>query len=101
LITVTRSDSEITIQGHAGYAPPGQDIVCAAISALTQTFILSVEELTTDKIKYDIRPGMAYITYEDLSERGQVLLDSLFIGIHAIADDYSDHIRIIAQARKA
>lgn len=28
--------------GHAGYAPPGQDIVCAAVSTLIQTLALCV-----------------------------------------------------------
>ena len=27
----------LEIEGHAGYAPPGQDIICAAVSALTYT----------------------------------------------------------------
>ena len=37
-------------EGHAGYARFGKDIVCAAVSALTATFINSVDELTDSKI---------------------------------------------------
>ena len=33
MIEIRRADGEIRIEGHAGYAPPGQDIVSAAISA--------------------------------------------------------------------
>ena len=32
-----RSRHELTAKGHAGYAPEGQDIVCAAVSALMLT----------------------------------------------------------------
>ena len=71
MIDITKKDSLITIKGHAGYAEPGKDIVCAAVSALTQAFIASIEELTQDKIKYDISVGNAVMRYENLSERGR------------------------------
>ena len=71
MIDITKKDSLITIKGHAGYAAPGKDIVCAAVSALTQAFIASIEELTQDKIKYDISVGNAVMRYENLSERGR------------------------------
>ena len=71
MIDITKKDSLITITGHAGYAEPGKDIVCAAVSALTQAFIASIEELTQDKIKYDISVGNAVMRYENLSERGR------------------------------
>ena len=32
-------------QGHSGYAESGSDIVCAAVSALTQTCELGLEEV--------------------------------------------------------
>lgn len=44
MILISHEKGCITINGHAGYAPNGQDIVCAAVSALVQTFIASVEE---------------------------------------------------------
>ena len=31
-------------EGHAGYAPAGQDIVCAAVSCLMQTLAYSAAE---------------------------------------------------------
>ena len=71
MIDITKKDSLITIKGQAGYAEPGKDIVCAAVSALTQAFIASIEELTQDKIKYDISVGNAVMRYENLSERGR------------------------------
>ena len=38
-VTCARRDGELCLcaAGHAGYAPRGQDIVCAAVSALTLT----------------------------------------------------------------
>ena len=34
MIRVTAEPGRLTLEGHAGYAPAGQDIVCAAVSAL-------------------------------------------------------------------
>ena len=36
------------MQGHAGYAEPGQDIVCAAVSALVINTINAIEAFTED-----------------------------------------------------
>ncbi|MDB8682165.1 ribosomal-processing cysteine protease Prp, partial [[Ruminococcus] gnavus] len=47
----------IEIFGHAGYADPGKDIVCAGVTALTQTLIQSIDDLTDDEIEYRISPG--------------------------------------------
>ena len=34
MIRVTAEPGRLTVRGHADYAPKGQDIVCAAVSAL-------------------------------------------------------------------
>lgn len=94
MIEVKHTSGCITIKGHAGYAPIGRDIVCAAFSAVLQTFLSSVEELTNDEIKTDIAAGKAVIEYEALSEAAQLLMKSFFIGVHGIAAGYPEHITV-------
>jgi uncharacterized protein YsxB (DUF464 family) len=95
MIDVTVSDGKITATGHSGYAPPGQDIVCAGVSVLVQNLVNSIEELTEDKISYDIKPGMADIYIGgNPSEKTKTLIDSFFIGCAAIADAYPEHVKI-------
>lgn len=84
---------EIGISGISRIA--GQDIVCAAVSALVQTLIRSVQDLGSDKIEYDISSGRADIRWGDLSEKSKTLVDSFFIGICMIADEYPDNVRIV------
>ena len=91
-VSVRRDGIEIT--GHANYAEAGKDIVCAGVTALVQGLIRSVESLASDKIEYEISPGRADIHYRDLSEAGRLLVDSFFIGICQIADEFPDHVRI-------
>lgn len=95
MIVVNARKDGITISGHAGYAEPGKDIVCAGVTALGLTLVRSLEDLTDDKIEYEISPGKAYIHYGNLSEAGMLLVDSFFLGICLISADFPEHIKII------
>ena len=46
MIEVRIRPERIEISGHAGYAEYGKDIVCAGVTALTQTLIQSIDDLT-------------------------------------------------------
>lgn len=94
MINISRSAGLITIDGHANYAPYGQDIVCAAVSTLTQVFIASVEELTPDTIKSSLAAGKVVIRYGNLSEKAQTLLNSFFIGLEMIANSYPENVQM-------
>ena len=94
MIAVSVRKDGIEITGHANYAEVGKDIVCAGVTALTQTLIRSLEELVGDEVEYEISPGRADIRYGNLSEEGKLLVDSFFIGVCQIADEFPDHVRI-------
>lgn len=94
MIEVSRLKDGITIRGHAHYAEPGKDIVCAAVSVLVQTLIQSVESLTADKIEYDMQPGTVDIKFWCLSDQSKVLIDAFFVGIKGIAEAHPDNVRL-------
>ena len=94
MIEVSRHDGGISVKGHAHYAEPGKDIVCAAVSVLAQNLSQSIEELTPDKIKYSIQPGRVCIEYRNLSEKAKSLFDSFFIGIRMVIEDYPENVRM-------
>ena len=95
MIEVSVHEGEIKISGHANYAVFGSDIVCAGVTALAQTLIKSIEDLTDDKIEYEISPGRVDIKYGNLSEKSKALVDSFFIGICMIADEFPEYVRIM------
>ena len=95
MIEVSIRRDGISVSGHSGYAAQGSDIVCAGMTALTQTLIKSVVCLTADRIEYIISPGRADIKYRNLSEKAKTLVDSFFIGISMIADEFPDYVRIV------
>lgn len=94
MIEVRIRPERIEISGHAGYAEPGKDIVCAGVTALTQTLIQSIENLTDDKIEYRISPGKVEAEYRNLSEKSKTLVDSFFIGICLIAEEFPEYVKV-------
>lgn len=95
-IVITRTANSVTVCGHANYAPRGKDIVCSAVSTLTQTLIASLEELTEDEFSYQAKAGNVNIVFEkDLTERGQLLVESFFIGANGVAAAYPDHVKVV------
>lgn len=94
MIEIRHDGGKVTVKGHANYAEPGQDIVCAAISTLSQVFVASVEELTAAKIKTAQTGGYMEIVIEESTERAQVLLDSFLLGCRMIADEYPEYVRV-------
>ena len=82
---------EFVSKGHAGYAEEGQDIVCAAVSALIITTVNSLEKFTDDKFDVQEKDGFVSIHFRnDLSERGMLIMDSLLLGLTEIAGSYNN-----------
>lgn len=44
MIEVQWDDKRLTVRGHADYGPYGQDIVCAAVSALVYALVGALED---------------------------------------------------------
>lgn len=95
MIEVNIRPGDIQILGHSGYAVEGKDIVCAGVSALFQTMLKSIGDLTDDKIKYDIMPGKSGMRYGNLSKVSKALIDSFIIGVIMIKDSYPEHVKVI------
>lgn len=95
MIIITRTPNSITVCGHANFARHGKDIVCASISALAQTLIASLEDMTEDTFSYNLEAGNVEIVFEkNLSERAQLLVDSFFIGADSIAAVYPRNVKV-------
>lgn len=88
MIVINITEKGITVDGHADYAEPGKDIVCAAVSVLAQNLIESIKALTRDSIEYRMIPGHIDIDFKNLSKQGKLLVDSFFIGVNSISESY-------------
>ncbi len=95
-------------QGHAGFSEYGKDIVCAAISALTQATAQGVTEVAKAKAKLtvDDDKGLLELEIVDDSEealkKAQILLKTLELALTSISQDeqYTGTVRIIYRERR-
>lgn len=79
----------IRMDGHANCSVNGQDIVCAAVSALTCNLINVLHDLAKEQIRADMDSGMTVIAWQKLSDKGKLLVDAWFLGIAAINQEYN------------
>ncbi len=90
----------LDIEGHAEYAPHGQDIVCAAVSALSQTlaaWLLEYAPCMEAEPEIELREGELHIRCSPKSIwRCEVLLLYQFVikGLRQIAGEYPLHVQI-------
>lgn len=81
------------VNGHAGYAKYGQDIICSAVSILVINTMNSIETFTNDDftIESDEETGLieCHIT-GNVSKESQLLLHSLFLGLQGIKEAYGE-----------
>ena len=90
MIVVKVRENSLTIDGRAGYAEKGKDIVCAVVSALVQGLICSLCAFTEDEISVEVDDGHIKLEYENLSEQGKLLMDSFFIATSDISIAYGE-----------
>ena len=86
------------IEGHAGYADSGYDIICSAVSVLTINTVNSIDRLTDDYFEFeqDEDEGLMMLRMKEFSEASEILLRSMRIGIEGIAEEYgNEYVRII------
>lgn len=94
MIHVTITPVSLSVKGHAGYNP-GNDIVCAAVSALVQAFEASAKEFTTDEIKSSLRDGDAVISWARApTAELSLLIDSLYLGLCMMAESFPENITV-------
>lgn len=89
---------ECHFRGHAKAGPYGEDIVCAAISMLSQTSLLGLHEVAKQSMEYRIEDGeLDILLSEPITERGQTILETMLLGIKNVANQYSDFVRVSEQ----
>lgn len=86
---------DIQIQGHAGYAEKGKDIVCASISTLYQTLMMSFENDgygTLDHIRSN--DGFEHVRIHDVAREGLGVITAFVIGCEAVSKAYPVYVTV-------
>ena len=97
-------DDRITgfsVSGHSGYAEAGQDIVCAAISAVVTMAEATINDVCGAKAKVRVKEQEnARITLTlpascDEEESVQAVLAGMMLTLCSLRDDYPDYIEVL------
>ena len=85
--------------GHTGYAESGKDILCAALSGMTQSCMMGLKNILKINILVNRKDDEGYLKIElpkkideDKLISSQVLLDTLYVSIEDLIDGYSKYI---------
>lgn len=91
-VLVRRSPTfHLEVRGHAGQAPYGQDIVCAAVSALVETLALGLSHFRADG-QWRLEEGA--FTYEGRpSTEVQAVLETMLLGFRSLAESHPRYVR--------
>lgn len=96
MITIIYDEKEhdmiLQASGHAGYAPKGQDIVCAAVSCLMQTLAYSVDGGTVTR-----DPGGDNVLRVQAAQSSDALAKFELVtdGLMLLAKQYPENVRFV------
>lgn len=93
------------IEGHANYAAYGKDIVCAAISVLSQTSLMALVEICgieESKLNYKINDETGFLEVNlprnlniKTIEKSQIVLRTFELGVKSIIESYPNNVTLI------
>lgn len=85
----------VNVTGHADYAPHGEDIVCAAVSALTQTALVGLLRYAQYPVEYKMKAGfLSFHLQKEPAVVTDTILETMSLGLEEIARSYPDRVQI-------
>ncbi len=88
------------ISGHSGYADAGSDIVCSAISSISQSTCLGILKVLKINAKMQKNDKKAYLKLmlpkidEESMQKAQILLLTMQLSIEDLLWDFSKYIQM-------
>ena len=92
--------------GHSGYADAGEDVLCAAISAMTMLIINTIEVAYASNVEYTIDEGATNIRVRSKAalaefeedERKRYAVSGLFLSyfyqLNELVEEYYDNLSV-------
>ncbi|CAG8551705.1 3337_t:CDS:1 [Cetraspora pellucida] len=90
----------IIIKGHANFAEKGQDIVCAAISAITNGAVNFLQKNCSNDCKISYLPAEIIIYPSANNSDCQLCLRLMLYQLENIANSYPDYLKTIEARRE-
>lgn len=98
-IQYDREGISLSVEGHAGFAERGADLICATITILFYTLVENVNRL---KLRYrgdggsDLESGSGSVWYNAINnidaEAAREVFDAVSLGFELMAEHYPDYV---------
>lgn len=86
---------DIQIQGHAGYAKSGEDLVCAGVSSIAIGMMNALDKLVKDTCFLEMDTAYIHISViKQEVDEVQLLLEVLLIQLDTLQKSYQEYIKI-------
>ncbi len=87
------------VEGHAGFAEEGRDIICSAVSTVAYTGINALDELVGIK-NYGIENGYMICSVPtdispELKEKVSIILETIVVGFRQLQLTYEDYVSVL------
>jgi uncharacterized protein YsxB (DUF464 family) len=79
-------------KGHAEYAEKGKDIVCSAVSALTQATLLGLSNYVEPSVKRE--GGELSVEIKRRNSKTDAILTTLALGLQEVERAYPNHVEM-------
>ncbi|MEF2243336.1 MULTISPECIES: ribosomal-processing cysteine protease Prp [unclassified Paenibacillus] len=91
--------NRFTISGHADYGEHGEDIVCAAVSAVSIGTVNAIEKLAGVELPAQMKDGwlkssIPLLNDQEAEGKTQLLLESMLTMLTSISESYSKHVSV-------
>ena len=94
--------SGFSVKGHSGYAPAGEDIVCAAVTSAVRLVECTVNDVMGLRAAVKVSEKAASISLRlpgglsaAAEDTCQSLLTGLMVYLTQLHDEYPDHIEVL------
>ncbi len=100
-VVVYRGDDgsilSMKIEGHSGYAPSGQDIVCSSVTTLVQVLHVGlVDVLGMDVLSsVDEKRALVSIRWEKVTTESQAISAAVYKSFKALAKTYPRNVKLV------
>lgn len=84
-------------EGHASYGEPGHDIVCSAVSAITQTIGMGIYLYAeADCVQED---GLFEVSIITPNDQTRAIMNTMVNGLLELQMQYPDHVQITMKGK--
>lgn len=96
-VSAEKGEQKLTlnVEGHAGFAKLGDDIVCAAASMLAQALLYALEGVDGICLESDVRSGHLWLQCTSNPET-RAMMAVAEAGFEQLAEAYPSHIEYTA-----